>query len=120
MPYNTRKPTGHPYENLLHEFQFTWLSDMYREAGNHRMSNKVSLYEAALGGNLVAYRNNRPGCSVDLHFFGKDSTFLWEMVACDVGVGDLDAAVDSALEALCIKHGVHKSELRMKLELMGN
>ena len=120
MSHKTRKPTSRPYEDLLHEFQFTRLSVMYQEAGNLQMANKVSLYEAALGAHLVAYRIDGPGCSVDLHFIDKVSVFPGKVVICDVGVCDLDTTVNAALSRLCVEHGVHESELRMKLELMGD
>ena len=120
MSHDTQKPEGcHPYEDLLSTGPLTRLSDMYRDVGNTRMANKVSMYEAALGGELRVYRINRPGCSVDLYFI-REREFLGHMVACDVGVGDLDAAVDSALGTLCAKHGVHETELKMKLDLMGD
>ena len=118
MPHKTRKPKKRTYEDLLPTGPLTRLSDMYRDVGNTRMANKVSTYEAALGGELKAYRINRPGCSVNLYFI-REREVLGSMVACDVDVGDLDAAVDSALETLCVKLGVHETELKMKLDLMG-
>ena len=108
------------YEDLLSKNTLTRLADMYLEARNLQMANKVSFYEAALGGWLVAYLINRPGYSVDIdiHFI-RDHELLGTLVASNVDVGELDKAVDSALSMLCTKLGVSESMLKMKLELRG-
>ena len=113
------------YEDLLSKNSFTQLADMYLEAGNSQMADKVLLYESALGGKLFAYLLNQPGYSVNVHFIRDDELnsnkleLLGVLVAADVDVGELDKAVDSALSMLCTKLGVSESMLKMKLELRG-
>lgn len=107
-----------PYEDILSKVSFMRLADMYLEAGNPQMADKVSFYESALDGELFVYHINRHGHSVGIDFSRRG--YELTLVAADVGVGELDEVVNASLTMLCAKRGVSESMLKMKLELKGN